>query len=138
MIIRFAKTDEYPQIQQHYKACNYNGGVALGDVTLIAVDKQIIGAVRICTEHSVKVLRGMYLLDAYQKKGIGLMMLKYLDEHTDMANCYCIPYRHLKPFYANIGFEEIVPAAAPVFLKDRLAKYLSTGNRELIIMKRDK
>jgi len=134
MIIRFAEINEFPEVLSHYETCNYGGGVQNTDRIVIAIDKNIVGAVRICIEHEIKVLRGMQIKAAYQKKGIGTSMLKFLAEHVDMNGCYCLPYKHLKSFYSLIGFEEIAPKNAPPFLAERLEKYLSSGNNEIIIM----
>jgi N-acetylglutamate synthase-like GNAT family acetyltransferase len=132
--IRFAEIKEYPEVAIHYKACNYNGGVQDNDKVVIAVDKQIIGAVRICTENGINVLRGMQVNPAWQRKGVGSAMLKFLPDQVDMDGCYCLPYKHLKSFYRSIGFEEISTQDAPEFLAERLQKYLSSGNKEIVIM----
>jgi len=132
--MRFAEITEYPDVLIHYKICNYGGGIRDTDKVVIAIDEQIIGAVRICVEHHTKVLRGMQISPAYQKKGIGTSMLKFLADHVTMHGCYCLPYEHLKAFYAAIGFEEILSQNAPVFLAERLEKYLSSGHNEMIIM----
>ena len=138
VIIRFAEIEEYPQILIHYETCNYHGGVQANDKIVIAAEEQIIGAVRICIEHGVKVLRGMQIKPAWQKKGIGSAMLKFLTEHEDMDGCYCLPFKHLKLFYGAIGFEEIAMRDAPEFLVERLKKYLGSGHNEMIIMKINK
>ena len=134
MTIRFAENFEYAGVLEFYKTCNYYGGVQDEDKILIAIDNRIIGAVRICTESGEKVLRGMQVKPAWQGKGIGSAMLKYLVEHVDMSDCYCLPYKHLKGFYALIGFKQLELQEAPIFLVERLGKYLSSGS-EIIIMK---
>jgi len=134
MIIRFAEIIEYPDVLLHYEICNYGGGVQDTDSIVIAIDQQIIGAVRICIEHGIKVLRGMQIKPAWQKKGIGSSMLKFLADHVDMNGCYCLPYKHLQTFYASIGFNEISIQDAPQFLAQRLKKYLSSGSNEIVIM----
>jgi len=138
MTIRFAETSEHPEILKHYQTCNYGGGIQNGDRAVVAIDGEVIGAVRICMENDVKVLRGMQIKLAWQRKGLGSSMLKFLAKHVDMQGCYCLPYRHLKTFYALIGFEEILPQNAPKFLTERLEKYLSSGNNEVIIMRINK
>lgn len=134
MIIRFAEIDEYPEVAIHYKTCNYNGGLQDTDKVVIATDKQIIGAVRMCTENGINVLRGMQVKPQWQRKGIGSAMLKFLADHLDMDGCYCLPFKHLKLFYGAIGFNEIPAQLAPEFLAERLQKYLSSGHNEMIIM----
>jgi N-acetylglutamate synthase-like GNAT family acetyltransferase len=133
-IIRFAEVNEYPKVLTHYETCNYHGGVQDTDKIVIAIEGQIIAAVRICLEHGVKVLRGMQIKPAWQKKGIGSSMLKFLADHVDMDGCYCLPYKRLKSFYGAIGFEEIAMRDAPEFLAERLKKYLSSGHNEMMIM----
>jgi GNAT superfamily N-acetyltransferase len=134
VIIRFAEINEYPEVLAHYKTCNYNGGAEDEDIIVIAIDEVLIGAVRICNEHGVQVLRGMQIKPGWQRKGIGSAMLKFVMEQVDMNGCYCLPYRHLRSFYASIGFEEIEPKNAPAFLTERLKKYLSSGNEIIIMM----
>jgi GNAT superfamily N-acetyltransferase len=134
VVIRFAGISEYPEVLTHYKICNYNGGVEDEDIIVIAIDEKLIGAVRICSGYGIQVLRGMQIKSALQKKGIGSSMLKFLVDNVDMNGCYCLPYKHLKSFYASIGFEEIAPQDAPVFLVERLEKYLSSGQDVIIMM----
>ncbi len=134
MVIRFAKPHEYAEVLALYDECKYGGGADISDKILVAIDEAIVGAVRICTEHGEKILRGMQIRPVYQGKGLGSEMLKSLANQLDMSGCYCLPYVHLKGFYASIGFEEISPLSAPRFLSERLEKYLSSGNNEIIIM----
>jgi GNAT superfamily N-acetyltransferase len=134
VVIRFAGVSEYPEVLSHYKICNYNGGVEDEDIIVIAIDKELIGAVRICSEYGIQVLRGMQIKPAWQKKGIGSSILRFLVDHVDMNGCYCLPYKHLKSFYASIGFEEIVTENAPVFLVERFEKYLSSGQDIIMMM----
>jgi len=134
MVIRFARSDEYPDVLAHYKICNYGGGVDDANKVVIAFDAEIIGAVRICFEYGTKVLRGMQIKPGWQRKGTGSQMLQFLAGHLDMNDCYCLPYQHLRSFYASIGFKEISPLDAPVFLAERREKYLSSVNNQVIIM----
>jgi GNAT superfamily N-acetyltransferase len=134
LIIRQASPEEYELVSAHYKICGYRGGLEDNDQVFVAIDEQLIGAVRICIENDVKVLRGMYLKPEFQQKGIGVSMLNYLVQHTEMSGCYCLPYKHLIEFYGKIGFEEISPKDAPGFLAERLKKYRGNGNRDITIM----
>ncbi len=135
MIIRWANTEEYAAVADHYAECGYRGGLNAEDRVLTAVDQdEIIGAVRICMEQDVMLLRGMYIKQLFRGKGIGLSMLLYLKAQGDVAGCYCLPYAHLDQFYGKIGFEKISIAQAPGFLADRLAQYRNNGSRDIIIM----
>ena len=134
ILIRWADPGEYAAVLQHYEVCNYGGGIDWKDQVAIAVSDQIVGAVRICSENGVMVLRGMQMKPEFQRKGIGSALLEFLEANTVMNDCYCLPYKHLANFYAKIGFEEIPIRDAPVFLAARLEKYRSNGNTEIIIM----
>ena len=135
MIIRIAETTEYSKVCELYEACNYNGGVQDNDIVVIAGADELIGAVRICREHGIKILRGMQIKSACRSKGTGTLMLKFLKENIDLKDCYCIPYKHLKIFYRQIGFEEISPDEAPDFIAERLKKYLA-GGLDVMLMKK--
>ncbi|HZY37041.1 MAG TPA: GNAT family N-acetyltransferase [Mucilaginibacter sp.] len=135
MIIRLAEPGEYKDVLEYYKACNYGGGLDERDMVVIAVDEHIAGAVRICIENGIKVLRGMQIKPAFQRKGIGAAILKFMAANIEMHACYCLPYKHLLSFYSKIGFEEISLKDAPRFLAERLEKYQSNGNREITIMR---
>jgi len=134
MIVRIIEKTEYPKVRKLYEACNYNGGLLDDDMVVIAEDNELIGAVRVCPEHGVKILRGMQIKSACRGKGTGTLMLKFLQENFDMKDCYCIPYKHLKAFYGQIGFEELSPGDAPGFLAERLKKYSDNGS-DVIVMK---
>lgn len=134
MIIRIAETIEYSEVRWLYEACNYSGGIQENDIVVIAEDDELIGAVRICPERGVKILRGMQINSACRGKGTGKLMLKFLQDNFDMKDCYCIPYKHLKKFYGQIGFEEISPAEAPGFIAERLIRYSDSG-LDVIVMK---
>ena len=133
MVIRFADKNEYPAVLGFLEACNYSGGICEGDRVVIAFDERIIGAVRICSENGETVLRGMQVEPAWRRKSIGLLILKFLAHHLNMDGCYCLPYKHLKGFYASIGFEEVSEDKAPEFLAQRLNSYLNRGLQVMIM-----
>ncbi len=135
MNIRIAEKNENEKVLKHYQECNYGAGINKDDLVIIAIDKEIVGAVRICVEQNIRVLRGMQVKKPFQRNGIGSLMLKYLEENLDLKDCYCLPYKHLREFYAQVGFEEVLPRYAPRFLAERLENYLSGGYGEIIIMK---
>ncbi|BAU52044.1 GNAT family N-acetyltransferase [Mucilaginibacter gotjawali] len=134
MIIRIIEKTEYPKARKLCEACSYNGGLQDDDLVVMAEDDEFIGAVKICTEHGEKVLRGMQIDCARRRKGTGTLVLKFLRENIDRKDCYCIPYKHLKAFYGQIGFEEISPAGASCFLAERLTKYSANG-LDVMVMK---
>jgi GNAT superfamily N-acetyltransferase len=136
MNIRLAEKSEYAAVAEHYHACNYGAELSPNDQVIVAIDEHIIGAVRICMEHDVKVLRGMQVSKEFQRQGIGSFMLQYLVDQLDMAGCYCLPYKHLETFYGQIGFRVIPSETAPDFLQERFNGYLNKGYGEMIVMSR--
>lgn len=136
MTIRFAEKNEYPAVVAHYQLCHYTAGLSEDDQVVIAIEDEIVGAVRIASENNVKVLRGMQIAPDWQREGIGSNMLLFLAEHIDLTDCYCLPYRHLIKFYGLIGFEEIDTTDAPSFLTERLKGYVDRG-LDTIIMRKD-
>jgi N-acetylglutamate synthase-like GNAT family acetyltransferase len=134
MTISWASTEVYDQVREHYQICGYGGGLNDTDQVAVAWHGKIIAAVRICRENGVTVLRGMQVKKEFQRKGIGLAMLRFLQKQMDISGCFCLPYKFLVNFYAQIGFEEISPKDAPSFLAERLEKYHSNGKSEITIM----
>jgi hypothetical protein len=63
-------------------------------------------------------------------------MLRELSAWLGDRECYCIPYSHLVGFYAQIGFAEMAPVAAPAFLAERLADYRRRRGLDVVIMGR--
>jgi len=135
MNIRWAEFGDYEAVQLFYRECGYGGGVNDSDRVAIAVENEIIAAVRICFEQGFKVLRGMQVAAAYQSQGLGSAILQFLDQNLGLYDCYCLPYAHLALFYGQVGFKEILPAQAPVFLAERLGNYAVRSDTPIIIMK---
>lgn len=85
----------------------------------ISTNARVIGAVRLCREFGVLVLRGMQVHPNYQRKGIGTKLLQRFKGLVLEEDCYCIPYAHLESFYNQIGFIGLDACDAPVFLEQR-------------------
>lgn len=136
MKIRQASKEEYHEVISHYERCGYRGGVQENDRIIIALEEErIIGAVRICSENSEKILRGMQVQSQYQNKGLGKAMLQYLHDNVDLIDCYCLPYKHLMNFYGRIGFREMPAEKVPLFLAERFNEYAKSARAPMIIMK---
>ena len=74
--LRIAEISELGDIEAFYATCGYRGGVDAADTTFLAKSQgQLIGAVRICTEHGSTVLRGMHVLPSFQQRGAGSQLL---------------------------------------------------------------
>ena len=126
--IRTAGAAEANKINALYRRCGYSGNVAPKDIVLLAeLDGEPVGAVRICEEDGTNVLRGMYLLPAYHRKGIGSKLLQHGESIMPAGDCFCLPYAHLVGFYQQIGFLKIEEKELPRMLQARLASYRSKG-----------
>ena len=121
-----------PDVSTFYNAVGYGGGVTDADITIAAkLNGRVIGAVRLCDEAGVTVLRGMQVDPACQRKGIGRSLLDHCIPYLNRRTAYCLPYEHLVQFYGRGGFVIAPPATLPSFLAGRLAAYALSGQRTL-------
>lgn len=106
------------------------------DRVLVATNHgSVVGAVRLCPEHGVIVLRGMQVLPEFRRMGVGTGLLRESVARIGSAICYTIPWRHLERFYGSAGFRRCVPSEAPPFLSARIEDYSSRG-MDVILMVR--
>lgn len=77
-------------------------GVVATDVVIVAVAMadaavigRVIGAVRLCSEHGVRVLRGMQVARDYRQLGVSQALLAACDDVLGENVAYCLPYAHL-------------------------------------------
>jgi len=136
-IRRSAKRD-LPRIVSFYARSQYGQALSEEDILLIAEQgEEICGALRLCPEEGVLILRGMRIAENWQRGGIGRRLLLRAAEELAAQECFCIPHRYLKAFYGEAGFEEIEPPTAPTFLEERLAKYRTELGLDVILMRRE-
>lgn len=127
---------DYDEIASLYAEARYGAAIGMDDTVLVARSSvQIIGAVRLCPEQGVMVLRGMQIRTAFQRQGIGARLLAACQPYLDRGEAFCLPYTHLKAFYALSGFEPVHTAALPDFLAERLASYRMNG-QDVLAMRR--
>jgi GNAT superfamily N-acetyltransferase len=128
--IKERSTESIEDIWAFYSRVGYSGGITLLDKIFVALhDHELIGVVRIAFEEGYPILRGMQILPAYQRKRIGISMLKHLEPYLDslQQTCYSIPYDHLLPFYGRIGFSVANAEEVPAFLQTRHKDYENRG-----------
>jgi GNAT superfamily N-acetyltransferase len=85
---------------------------------------EIVGAVRLCLEEGVLVLRGMRVRADMRRRGIGRRLLADAVAAMGSETCCCIRYRWLISFYGEAGFREMRPEDVRPFLAQRHAQYV--------------
>jgi GNAT superfamily N-acetyltransferase len=120
------------EIAEFYRYVGYGAGVSSADLTLAArVGRRLAGAVRLCEEGGVIVLRGMHVAPEFQRQGIGHKLLSRCVPWLERHAAYCLPYEHLRGFYGYAGFKPAPSNMLPPFLAARLAGYQLAGQRVL-------
>lgn len=100
-----------------------------------------IAAVRFCEEEGTSLLRSMVVDKDHRRQGIGHVLLIEFERYLNLdqiRETWCMPYKHLKLFYAAIGFKERNLSEAPSFLQERAQKQNEDHpDQPVILMKRD-
>jgi len=136
MDIHCAKASEIDELANFYRITKYGGSVSPEDrVVYVTEEERIIGAGRLSEEEGVHVLRGMRVLKEHRGRGVGNAILDSLVSEGDSCDCYCMPFRNLRHFYAAKGFDEIKTSEAPDFLCNRFRSY-RTRDLDVILMKK--
>jgi len=134
--IAVAAMPEIAEVAALYADCGYGGGVGEVDTTLVArVNGRLVGAVRLCPQDGVVVLRGMQVHHAFQRQGIGSQLLLACIPFLNTGASFCLPFAHLVSFYRVAGFRVAPPAQLPTFLVARLSSYLARG-QDVLAMQR--
>jgi len=132
--VRLGTADDLPHVAQLYLEWGYRSTADASDTLIVAEhDRRIVGVVRLTVEHGVRMLRGMRVQPVYQRTGLGTQILELAAKHIGANECFGIPYTHLLPFYARIGFVEVQPSDAPQFLVERAESYRAEGLNVAII-----
>lgn len=119
-----------------YAVAGYGAPLDPADRVIVAkLLGRVVGAVRLCPEHGVTVLRGMQIEPAFQRQGLGARLLAACLPHLAGKQVFCLPYAHLAGFYAASGFERVDAGSLPAFLASRLAGYRA-GGQDVIAMRR--
>jgi GNAT superfamily N-acetyltransferase len=137
---RVAQPGELERIAAFYRDNGYEPTISPADVIVVAEvaenEGAFCGAVRLCDEGGVLVLRGMRVCEHMRRQGIGTRLLHAVEPVIGGRGCFCIPHRYLRSFYGQIGFVEIEPSEAPDFLRERCATYGREYGLDVILMRR--
>lgn len=125
-------------IDQFYKAQGYHSNWSDSERAFIClIDGAVIGSVKVELINDVTILRGMYIDERYQGKGLGLRFLKYIEPVLNTRTAYCMPLSHVKGLYEYIGFAEVSENEYPEFLQVRCKQYRELGY-SISAMRREK
>jgi len=137
MDIHSAYASELGDLANFYRITDYGGSVAPADRVVYATEEErIIGAGRLSEEEGVLVLLGMRVLKEHRGRGAGSAILDSLVSEVSSRDCYCIPYKYLRHFYAAKGFEEIKPLEALNFICNRFRGYRARGLDVMLMRKK--
>ena len=125
-MIAEAAQPEFPEIEEFYRVSGARGRPSPGDRLFVArFEGALVGAVRLCDENGVLVLRTMRVAATHQRRGIGRQLLAALVAEVRSRECFLLGYAHLEGFYGLEGFEKIDPARLPPHLRERHTAYLA-------------
>lgn len=139
ILVRPLPPEEFGRVVRFYRENNYEPPVSSSDVIVVAENEGgFCGALRLCCEQDALVLRGMRVSASMRGRGVGTLLLQSVEELLAGKECFCIPHRHLVPFYGRIGFEEIDAAETPSFLRKRREEYRREYGLDVVIMRRSR
>ena len=134
---RTLQPEEFESIGSFYGKNQYRAAIEPCDLFIVAEESGAIrAAVRLCHQEGILLLRGMRVAPAFQRRGIGSHLLRFVESTIADEVCYCIPHTYLRSFYGRIGFGEIASDEAPRFLRERCEQYESENGLDVIIMRR--
>ncbi len=134
---RTARPGELDRVAAFYRANRYGPTIRPGDVIVLAVaGDELWGALRLCEEGGVLVLRGMRVAEQLQGRGIGTRLLRRAEQVISGRSCWCIAHRHLESFYSQAAFLAAAEPEIPAFLRDRCAAYRRDHGLDVVVMHR--
>ena len=124
------------RVKRFYLQAEYLLPLEPTDRILVAeTNGMIVGALRLCSEQGLLVLRGMRVREGMRRQGIGAALLLEVDRSLGASPCFCIPHSHLELFYEKAGFRRVPDGSGPQFLQQRCLQYRQRG-LDVILMER--
>jgi N-acetylglutamate synthase-like GNAT family acetyltransferase len=126
--VRVATAADLNAVQAFYGSVGYSPAIDPANKILVAeLEGHLVGALRLCEEHGVLVLRGMQVHRTRQRRGIGTQLLDFAITHMDRA-CFCLSFEHTVEFYRRAGFAPVPETELPPFLRERVIRYRGKGD----------
>ena len=119
-----------------YDTTSYHSRCSAHELVFVAEDAgRVVGVVRLEPVEDVQVLRGMYLAEDYQGRGVGSALLQFIRPWLDRKPAMCLPFDHLGAFYATVGFQPVQVSELPAVMQQRDAHYRSQGHRIMAMVR---
>ena len=98
--IQFCKRtiETLEEIANFYRSVGYHKQIDDTDQFFFAYqDNKIIAVVRVARKYGEFVLRGLYVEEGMQNRGVGTKMLSFVAPYLDglRSGCYCVPFSHI-------------------------------------------
>ena len=90
-------------------------------------NNKVVGSVKVESIDNINVLRGMYITEKFQGKGLGRRLLRFIEPVLNLQVSYCMPLAHVSDFYEYIGFSKVLESEFPIFLQERCEEYRKCG-----------
>jgi predicted N-acetyltransferase YhbS len=132
-------TGSKDRIIDFYKKCSAKYEPQEAERIFVAtIDREIVGAVRLCHEHDRYILRTMQVLPEMRGAGIGLRLLKFFETFLSAHDTYCVAHAHLERFYGKAGFVVIPEDTAPRSIQERITyiRAHSPGRAQIIMLRK--
>ena len=135
--IQLVEPLRFPLVNRFYKAAG-DRSRAKGDdrVWVVRDGMDMVAALRLIpVAPEAWLLRSMCVEPVRRRQGIGLYLLKSIQNELDEKDTYCYPFSHLKYFYGQVGFVERSPAEVPEWIATPYERYCRQG-RDIGLMLR--
>lgn len=136
LTVRTAEPEELSRLLTACAGWGYSVHTSPTDTFFLAEETGCyLGMVRRTCEEGIFMLRTMMVAPGARGRGVGTRLLLEFVRQLEGWACYCVPYRHLMPFYERGGFMRVPSETAPPFLKERLTRYRADG-LDVVLMRR--
>lgn len=132
-----AGKEEVSEVARFYREAGYPVPIQPEDTCWGAWDGPVlVGALALCREGGIRILRGPEVAHAYRRRGVGKALLRLAAPEVARDTTYCISYGFLKRLHAAGGFRAVPPGDAPEFLWRRVS-VLNAQDWDVVLLRRE-